>query len=135
MAQAAFILIVTADEAKGRRLRELLHERHGHSCNVVTGLDAALDSIRQKAPDVVAADARVGGSAVAPPLAELLDSLSPDATLIAIGDREPAPAARHIQFVALVESAEAAELADPIARAAAVFVSSGIPSSTIDLRR
>ena len=122
MAQAAFILIVTADEAKGRRLRELLHERHGHSCNLVTGLDAALDSIRQKAPDVVVADARVGGSAVVRPLAELLDSLSPDATLIAIGDREPAPAARHIQFVALVESAEAAGLVDPIARAAAEAV-------------
>ena len=122
MAQAAFILIVTTDEAKGRRLRELLHERHGHSCNLVSSLDAALDSIRQKAPDVVVADARVGGSAVVRPLAELLDSLSPDATLIAVGDREPAPAARHIQFVALVEPAEAAGLVDPIARAAAEAV-------------
>ena len=81
MAQTAFILILPSDEARGRRLDELLRERHGHSCRVVSTVDDGLNSIRARPPDVVVAVTPIDGRDAVTPLAELLDSLAQDATL------------------------------------------------------
>ena len=121
MAQAAFILILSSDEDKGRRLRDLLRERSGHSCHLVASLDEALSSIRKKSPDVVVADVRVNETA-APRLAELLDSLAQDAALLTIGKSASQPTARRIQIITLPERDDPAELVQPVSEAAAKAV-------------
>jgi DNA-binding NtrC family response regulator len=118
MAQTAFILILTEDEAAGERLREALRERHGHSSVVVTRLADALDSIRGHAPDVVVADARVTGEPTARPLAELLDQAAPDGTLFVVGAEDELPATRHVHVTALTLPPEREKLVQPIATAA-----------------
>jgi DNA-binding NtrC family response regulator len=120
MAQTAFILILASDEAKGQRLHDMLREQHGHSCRVVTTLDDALNSIRARLPDVVVAVTPLGGQNTTEPLAGLLDSLAPDATLLALGDDgpPPAPATRRIHYIALQNPDDDAELASPIREAA-----------------
>jgi two-component system response regulator HydG len=124
MGQTAFILILPSDEAKGQRLDEMLREKHGHSCRVVTTLDDALNSIRARVPDVVVAVSPLGGKSTVEPLVELLDSLAPDATLLALGDAGPPPAlkSRRIQYVALENPDDDAELVDPIGKAASKAV-------------
>ncbi|MBU0638528.1 MAG: sigma-54 dependent transcriptional regulator [Planctomycetes bacterium] len=117
MAQAAFILILTADEARGKSLHDSLRARHGHSCRVVASLDEALASIRAKAPDVVLTDAQLGGDDPAPPLAELLDALARDATLMTLGDG-PAVRTRHIRLNRLAAETDAERLVSSIGRAA-----------------
>jgi len=101
MGQTAFILIVTPDASQGSRLREVLREQHGHSCNVVTTLTEALDSIRQRAPDAVVADPQIGNGATLPALADLLDALAPEATLLSLGEPRSPPAPRHVRFAPL----------------------------------
>lgn len=83
--QKAFILVLSADRERGERLRELLRERYGHAATEVATLAEALDSIRERAPDVVVADSMIGGEAIGPPLVETLDVLARDATLALIG--------------------------------------------------
>jgi two-component system response regulator HydG len=120
MGQTAFILILPSDEAKGQRLHDLLRERHGHSCRVVTMLEDALNSIRARVPDVVVAVSPVAGEETVQPLAELLDSLAPDATLMALGNDGPpaAPQIRRIRYIALQNPDDDTELVDPIGEAA-----------------
>ena len=89
MSETAFVLILTADEDAGLRLREILRERFEHSCSVVTELDAALNSIRARTPDVVVTPAELNGEPAAVPLAEQLGQLSKDATLGVLGDAQP----------------------------------------------
>jgi len=69
MPQTAFILVLTDDEARGQRLREVLREKYGHVCSVVQALPEALDSIRARPPDVVLTHPQVGGAATLAPLA------------------------------------------------------------------
>ena len=114
MAQTAFILILTDDEPAGRRLRDLLRRQHGHSCMVVSNLDDALNSIRSRAPDVVVS-AHPGTAAA---LADLLDTLAPDATLLTIGPGPAPPAARRIRVESLNGAATLEHLVEPIASAA-----------------
>jgi DNA-binding NtrC family response regulator len=90
MPQTGFILLLLPDEAQGERLRERLRESHGHSCRVVTTLAEALDSVRARAPDVVATPAEFEGEAAALPLGELLESRSKDASLAVWGGEAPA---------------------------------------------
>ena len=118
MPQTAFILILTEDEAKGQSLRDVLRERYNHSCNVVTRLDDALDSIRQRAPDAVIADAVINGMATAGPLVGLLDSLVPDATLLVAGEPQPRPSPRRVQLITLPEVSEHDELLTRLVSAA-----------------
>ncbi len=120
MAQTAFILILPSDEAKGRRLHDMLREQHGHSCLVVTTLDDALNSIRARLPDVVVAVTPLGGQSTVEPLAKLLDSLAPDATLLVLGDDgpPPTPTTRRIHYTALQNPDDDTELIAPIGEAA-----------------
>jgi two-component system response regulator HydG len=60
MAETAFILIVEDEAAHGEVIKEGL-ERAGHACNVVESGQAAVQSIRKRAPDVVITDYRLGG--------------------------------------------------------------------------
>lgn len=118
MAQTAFILILSANEARGQCLREMLREKHNHPCNVVTTLERALDSIRQQAPDVIVADAHIDETATIGPLVELLDSLAPDAILLSIGEPKPRPVPRRIELVTLPQDDNPAELVRRIIAAA-----------------
>lgn len=117
MSQTAFILILADDDDAGQRLRELLRQKHGHSCNVVIDLPAALDSIRARAPDVVVTRPEIDGSAVAEQLAELLDSRAPDAVLL-VSDNDRLPVTRQAQVVALPDTRAPEELAAAIGQAA-----------------
>ncbi len=101
MSETAFVLILTADEEAGQRLREILRERFEHSCSVVTELDAALKSIRARTPDVVVTPAELEGEPAAVLLAEQLAQLSQDATLGVFGDAKP-PEIAH-PYVALIK--------------------------------
>jgi DNA-binding NtrC family response regulator len=98
--QPAFILILTGDEAHGRQLGQDLSERYGHACNALTSVADALDSIRVQPPDVVVCEPQVEGRPVAPHVAELLDTLAQDATLVVLGPASELPATRHVRTVA-----------------------------------
>ena len=117
MAQTAFILVLTEDEPAGQRLRELLREKYGHVCSVVTSLPAALDSIRTRTPDVVLAPAQIGGVPAAAPLAELLDHLARDAALLLRGPAE-LPPVQHIHPAVLEDTEDDDELTRAINAAA-----------------
>ena len=117
MAQTAFILVLTDDEAAGLRLREVLRSKYGHICNVVTSLPAALDSIRTRAPDVVLTQANLNGTAAVGPLSELLDSLARDAVLLVVGGRD-LPAVRHIQIASLPDTLDVDAHAQAVSTAA-----------------
>ena len=101
MPPTAFILILTADEEKGRRLRDQLREHHNHPSVVVDSLERALDSIRQRTPDVVVAEARINGKETAKPLADLLDRLARDATLLVLGEPAVRPTPQRIDLEVL----------------------------------
>lgn len=118
MAQTAFILILTYDEAKGRALRDVLRNEHRHSCHVVGRLSEALKSIRERTPDTVVADAVVAGERTALRLAELLDRVAPDATLLIAGQPDPRPMPKHIRLVTLPEVNEPDDLIRRIVAAA-----------------
>ena len=124
MAHTAFILILPSDEAKGRRLDEMLREKHGHSCRVVTTLADALSSIRARVPDVVVAVSPLAGESTIKPLAELLDTLAPDATLLGLGvdGSPPTPETRRIHYQALENPDDDTLLVDPIGEAARTAV-------------
>ncbi len=117
MSQTAFILVVSEDEASGQRLRELLREKYGHVCSVVTSVPAAMESIRARAPDVVLTKPNINGEPAASPLAELLDQLARDAILLLVG-ADRAPAARHIQVSLLPQTSDLESLARAVAAAA-----------------
>jgi len=119
MAQNAFILILSSDKTQGERLRDLLREEYGHACLVVYKLEEALDSIRARTPDVVITPTILHGAQAARPLAELLESLAPDATLLTVGDGDRAPPAKRIRVRVLPDDAgDVARLVAPIHEAA-----------------
>jgi DNA-binding NtrC family response regulator len=117
MAQTAFILVLTADETAGQRLREILRENYGHVGSVVTSLAAALDSIRARTPDVVVAQARIGDTATVAPLAALLDAVARDATLLIRGTVE-LPPVKFIHVTAVEDTADLEALAQVVNAAA-----------------
>ncbi len=124
MSQTAFILILPSVEAKGQRLHEMLRREHGHSCRVVNSLDDALNSIRARVPDVVVAVSPLDGRDVLAPLAELMDGMAPDATLIGLGAAgpPPRPPARRVEYLGLRNPDDDAELVGPIGAAARAAV-------------
>jgi DNA-binding NtrC family response regulator len=124
MAQTAFILILAKDEAQGQRLHDLLRQKHGHSCRVVTTLNDALSSIRARLPDVVVAVTPIDGQDTSEPLVALLDSLAPDATLLALGDDGPPPVLqpKRVRYQPLQSPADGSDLVGPIGAAASAAV-------------
>ncbi|HNQ21517.1 MAG TPA: sigma-54 dependent transcriptional regulator [Phycisphaerae bacterium] len=60
MSDTAFVLIVEDEQAHGQAIAEALQRAHC-ACNVVTSGQAALESLRQRPPDVVIADYKLGG--------------------------------------------------------------------------
>ena len=122
MPRTAFILIVTADETRGQRLREALRIRAGHSCRVVGSMDDALDSIRQRAPDVVIADAQLAGQAAAPLLAAALNERAREAALFLVADGELSPADRAVAAGVLPTAAAPESWVDAVSRAAGAAV-------------
>ena len=60
MDEAAFVLIVEDETAHGEAIAEGL-KRSNHICRVVASGTEAIESIRQRPPDVVITDYRLGG--------------------------------------------------------------------------
>ncbi len=60
MSETAFILVVEDERAHGEAIVEGL-KRAGHACHVVESGAAAVESLRDRAPDVVITDYRLGG--------------------------------------------------------------------------
>lgn len=87
MQNSAFVLIFDPDEARGDALREVLRSEKNYPCLLVTTLEAAQQSIINRAPDVMVAradrDPRVIDS-----IADALEENAPDAGLVAIGVTE-----------------------------------------------
>jgi DNA-binding NtrC family response regulator len=110
MAQTAFILVLTEDEADGLRLREYLREHYGHVCSVVTNLSDALDSVRARAPDVVLAPPAIAGQSTATELATLLDAVAHDAVLLVRGAGD-LPTTQHVQVLQRSDAADTETLA------------------------
>lgn len=102
MAHAAFILLLTGDEAFGTSLRDLLRESHGHSCRLVPSPAEALDSVRARTPDVVVAELPSATLNELGPLVELLERQGRDTALLLLGPDAPAliaPARLTVQRV------------------------------------
>ena len=124
MAQTAFILILADDEPRGRRLGELLRDKHGHACNVVTRLDDALSSIRDRTPDIVVAEqAGQNGHTPLGPLAELLEGTTDDVSLLLVGAKPADLAVRKLRLEHLDGDLNDGALARAIDAAAAKAVS------------
>ncbi|MCP4250360.1 MAG: sigma-54-dependent Fis family transcriptional regulator [bacterium] len=60
MTETAFVLIVEDETAHGQAIAEAL-QRSNHACRVVSSGAEAVDSIRQRPPDVVITDYKLGG--------------------------------------------------------------------------
>ncbi len=118
MAATGFILLISADIERGERLRDVLRDRTSHSCRLVTSIDEALESIRQRAPDLVVADVGLNGQAT-PRVAQLLDSTARDATLLSVGEAPSSLRTKHVSLSLLPDKADVAELAPAIDRLAA----------------
>jgi two-component system response regulator HydG len=83
MDERAFVLIVEAEEARGDTLAEGL-QRAGHACRVVSGGQEAIDSIRQRPPDVVLTGYRLGDDLNGLDVLRAAKEISPDTEVILI---------------------------------------------------
>src|SRR3990170_695273 len=83
MSEAAFILIVEDEKAHGEALVEGLR-RTGHACHLVESGQEAVRSIRQRTPDVVLTDYRLGGEMNGLDVLRETKRLSPDTEVILI---------------------------------------------------
>jgi len=83
MSEAAFILIVEDEKAHGEALVEGLR-RTGHACHLVESGQEAVRSIRQRGPDVVLTDYRLGGEMNGLDVLRETKRLSPDTEVILI---------------------------------------------------
>jgi DNA-binding NtrC family response regulator len=117
MARAAFILVASGDEARRAGLRDRLRAE-GHSVRDVASVAEALDSIRERAPDIVVTDARIGTVAATVPLSDLLDRLARDAALIVVGGGDDLPTVENIRLSSIPDSPDPVDLLGPIRQAA-----------------
>ena len=99
MSQTAFVLILALDEASGEATHDLIRERFGHACRVVTSVPDAVDSIRARTPDVVVAIDPPDGQAALQTLLRTLDDCQSDATLLAVGRTAPPEPSEESQVV------------------------------------
>ena len=96
MSETAFILIVEEEAQQAEQLAESLREA-GHACRIVHSRDDALESIRARRPDVIVADARLGGATNGMELIRESERLAPDAEIILMDSQPehlPVPAGR-----------------------------------------
>ncbi len=121
MSKSAFILILSGDEQSGERLRDRLRGRHAHVCHLTTSIAEAVDSIRRKVPDVVVADALVGGEPAAPALIAQLDARARDATLFVVGPPTDGQA-DHVRIESLAPEGPIDDWVDAIHRCASASV-------------
>ncbi|MFN0138079.1 MAG: sigma-54 dependent transcriptional regulator [Phycisphaerae bacterium] len=122
MSQKAFILIVAEDRSRRERMQELLRERTGHAVLEVSSLGDALDSIRERAPDVVLAELHIAGAAVAPPLVECLDALAKDSTLALLGAIPDELSSHNIRITSIEDPDDADALVKRVGHIAAQAV-------------
>lgn len=122
MSQKAFILIVAEDRSRRERMQELLRERTGHAVLEVSSLSDALDSIRERAPDVVLAELRIAGAAVAPPLVECLDAVAKDSTLALLGAIPDELSSHNIRITSIEDPDDADTLVKRVGQIAAQAV-------------
>ena len=90
--ERAFVLIVEEDQAQGEALAEDL-VREGHACRLVEGGPEAIESVRQRPPDVVIADYELGGEMNGLDLLRETKRISPDTEVVLItpaGREKPA---------------------------------------------
>ncbi len=83
MDERAFVLIVEEDEARGEALAEGL-QRAGHACRVVSRGHEAVDSIKQRPPDVVLTGYRLGDELTGLDILRAAKEISPDTEVILI---------------------------------------------------
>lgn len=83
MDERAFVLIVEAEEAQAETVAEGL-QRAGHACRVVSGGQEAIDSIKQRPPDVVLTGYRLGDDLTGLDVLRAAKEISPDTEVILI---------------------------------------------------
>ena len=90
MEQTAFVLVVEDEQAHGEAIAEGLR-RQGHACRVVESGADAINSIKDRPPDVVITDYRLGGDMDGMEVLRQTKQLSPDSEVIlitAFGDEQ-----------------------------------------------
>jgi len=90
MEQTAFVLVVEDEQAHGEAIAEGLR-RQGHACRVVESGADAIKSIKDRPPDVVITDYRLGGDMDGMEVLRQAKQLSPDSEVIlitAFGDEQ-----------------------------------------------
>ncbi len=121
MGETAFVLIVGADPEKGQTIADRL-KRSGHACRLAASVTEAVESIRQRPPDVVVTDYPGGGTEVL----QAAQRESPETEVILVVDPDGADAARdtvadegaHGAFGYLVTPVNAEAVCDKVAEAA-----------------
>ncbi len=83
MTDTAFVLIVEDEVAHGEAIAEGL-ERSRFACHVVNNGDAAIESIKQRPPDVVVTDYKLGGRVNGMDVLRAAKQASPDSEVILI---------------------------------------------------
>ena len=81
MSEAAFVLIVEDEVAHGEAIAEALQRAH-HPCRLVHTGEEALESLRQRPPDVVIADYKLGGAITGLDVLREAKRLSPETEVI-----------------------------------------------------
>ena len=90
MEQTAFVLVVEDEQAHGEAIAEGLR-RQGHACRVVESGTEAIKSIKDRPPDVVITDYRLGGDMDGMDVLRQTKQISPDSEVIlitAFGDEQ-----------------------------------------------
>ncbi len=119
MSETAFVLIVGADPEKGQTIADRL-KRSGHACRLAASVAEAVESIRQRPPDVVVTDYPGGGTKVL----RVAKRESPETEVILVVDPDGADAARdavadaHGAFDYLVTPVDAGAVCEKVAEAA-----------------
>ncbi len=83
MSETAFVLIVEDEEAHGQAIAEALQRTH-HVCRVVHSGADAVESVRQRPPDVVITDYKLGGNLNGMDVLRATKEASPDTEVILI---------------------------------------------------
>jgi len=83
MADTAFVLIVEDERAHGEAIAEAL-SRSNYACNVVGSGSAAIESIRQRPPDVIVTDYKLGGEVDGMQVLREAKQRNPDSEVILI---------------------------------------------------
>ncbi|MBN1510378.1 MAG: sigma-54-dependent Fis family transcriptional regulator [Phycisphaerae bacterium] len=83
MDERAFVLIVEAEEAQAETVADGL-QRAGHACRVVSGGQEAIDSIKQRPPDVVLTGYRLGDDLTGLDVLRAAKEIAPDTEVILI---------------------------------------------------